>query len=183
VVLDQDATGGDGTAIRAPLPGGIERTGLSSAGRRVYAPHVAAASYHPPPIRNLEAPALEAIVEVMFLAAFADGDFGEEEHVHFLTSIESLTDRTLSGEMLEQLVARITRDLRTEGRAARLAAVKERLPDPGARKAALALAIQLTAADGIIRTSERELIVEAAEALGIPPDTAADLVARLAPEP
>ena len=117
----------------------------------------------------------------MFLAAFADGDFGDEEHAHFLKSIESLTDRSLSGDTLEQLVTRITQDLRTEGRAARLAAVKQRLPDPGARKAALALAIQLTAADGIIRTSERELILEAADALGIPADTAADLVARLAP--
>lgn len=147
----------------------------------MYALAVAHASYHPPPIQSFEAPALEAVVEVMFLAAFADGDFGEEEHVHFLKSIESFTDRCLSGEMLEQLVARITAGIKAQGRAARLAAVRERLPDLGARKAALAMAIQLTAADGIIRTSERELIVEAAEALGIPPDTAADLVARLSP--
>lgn len=156
-------------------------SGLSAASQQVYAGRVSAPSYHPPPIRDLEAPQLEAIVEVMFLAAFADGDFGEEERAHFLTSIESLTDRSLSGETLGHLVTRIAGDLRTQGRAARLAAVAERLPDAGARKAALALAIQLTAADGIIRTSERELILEAADALGIGQDTAADLVARLAP--
>lgn len=139
-------------------------------------------SYHPPPIRDFEAPQLEAVVEVMFLAAFADGDFGEEEKAHFLKSIESLTDRSLNGETLEHMVARIHGDTEAEGRAARLASIKDRLPDLGARKAALALAIQLTAADGIIRTSERELILEAADALDVPADDAADLVAKLSPK-
>jgi tellurite resistance protein len=142
---------------------------------------VANAPYQPPPIRDLEAPALEAVVEVMFLAAFADGDFGEEERAHFFHSIESLTDRTLSGATLALLVTRIHGELVTQGRTARLAVVKERLPDPGARKAALALAIQLTAADGIIRTTEREMILEAADALDVPRDEAADLVAQIAP--
>jgi tellurite resistance protein len=142
---------------------------------------VTAPSYRPPPIRDFEAPQLEAVVEVMFLAAFADGDFGDEERAHFLTSIESLTDRTVSGETLAHLVSRIQGRATSEGRSARLAAIKDLLPDPGARKAALALAIQLTAADGIIRTSARELVLEAAEALGVPRDDAADLVAKLAP--
>ena len=44
---------------------------------------------------------------------------------------------------------------------------------------ALSLAIQVTAADGIIRTSERELIMETAEALEIDPGEAADLVKKL----
>ena len=139
-------------------------------------------SYHPPPIGTFEAPQLEAVVEVMFLAAFADGDFGPEERVHFFKSIEALTDRSLSGATLEHLAARIQGDTTAEGRAARLASIKERLADPGARRAALALAIQLTAADGIIRTSERELILEAAEALGVEHDEAADLVRKLSPK-
>jgi uncharacterized tellurite resistance protein B-like protein len=133
----------------------------------------------PPSIRDAEAPKLEAIIELMFLAAFADGDFGEEERVHFLGSIESLTDRRVAGETLGELVARIARDLEAQGRTARLASVKERLVDPGSRKAALGMAIQVTAADGIIRTSERELILEAAEALEIDRDEAADLVSSL----
>jgi tellurite resistance protein len=48
-----------------------------------------------------------------------------------------------------------------------------------ARKLALALAIQITAADGIIRTSERELILETAAALDVDGDTAADMVRDL----
>jgi tellurite resistance protein len=142
---------------------------------------VTAPVYTPPPIRDLEAPQLEAVVEVLFLAAHADGDFGAEERDFFLRSIESLTDRSLSGETLERLVTRISGDVQREGRAQRLASVKERLPDPGARKAVLAMAIQLTATDGIVRTSERELILEAAEALDVGHDVAADLVAALAP--
>jgi tellurite resistance protein len=135
----------------------------------------------PPPIHALEAPKLDAIIEVMFLAAFADGDFGEEERAFFLTSIESLTDRAATRETLGELIERIEARLRAEGREARLAAVKEQLTDPGARKAALGLAVQLTAADGIIRTSERELILEVAEALEIDRDVAADMVAKASP--
>jgi uncharacterized tellurite resistance protein B-like protein len=135
----------------------------------------------PPSIRDVEEPKLNAIIELMFLAAYADGDFGDEERVHFLKSIESLTDRRLTGETLEHLVSGIAADIEKEGRTARLASVKERLGDAGARKAALDLAIQVTAADGIIRTSERELILEAAEALDIDRDEAADLVKKLSP--
>ncbi|MFT3765526.1 MAG: TerB family tellurite resistance protein [Minicystis sp.] len=133
----------------------------------------------PPSIRDAEEPKLEAIIELMFLAAFADGDFGAEERAHFLRSIESLTDRRVSGDAQAQLVERIAKALEAEGRAARLASVKERLGDRGSRKAALGLAIQVTAADGIIRTSERELILEAADALDIDRDEAADLVTSL----
>ena len=131
----------------------------------------------PPSIRDIiEEPKLEAIIELMFLAAFADGEFGEEERVHFLQSIESLTDRRMAGDTLGKLVSRIVSDLQRDGRAVRLASLKDRLGDAGARKAALGLAIQVTNADGIILTSERELILEAAEALEVDRDEAADLV-------
>ena len=125
---------------------------------------------------------LEALVEIMFLAASADGDFSDVERQHFLQSVESLTDGRLAKPALEGLLERAKTDLEASGREARLAAVKERLPDPGARKVALSLAIQVTAADGIIRTSERELILETAEALEIDRDEAADLVIKLSPK-
>ena len=64
-------------------------------------------------------------------------------------------------------------------RATRLQSVKDRLPEAAARKVGLALAIQVTAADGIIRTSERELILETAEALDIDSGEAADMVQKL----
>jgi uncharacterized tellurite resistance protein B-like protein len=122
---------------------------------------------------------LEALVEVMFLAASADGDFSDVEREHFVKSVESLTDGRFAQAKLEALVSDATAALEREGREARLASVKARLPDAGSRKVALSLAIQVTAADGIIRTSERELILETAEALEIDRDEAASLVSKL----
>ena len=137
---------------------------------------------HASVVSGLSNAKLEALVEMMFLAASADGDFSDVERQHFLQSVESLTDGRLAKPALEALLERAKKDLETSGREARLSAVKERLPDAGARKVALSLAIQVTAADGIIRTSERELIMETAEALEIDRDEAADLVIKLSPK-
>jgi uncharacterized tellurite resistance protein B-like protein len=122
---------------------------------------------------------LEALVEVMFLAASADGEFSDVEREHFVKSVESLTDGRIAHAKLEALVSDAAAALESEGREARLASVKARLPDAGSRKVALSLVIQVTAADGIIRTSERELILETAEALEIDRDEAASLVSKL----
>jgi tellurite resistance protein len=122
---------------------------------------------------------LEALVEVMLLAASADGDFSEIERDHFLKSVESLTDGRIAGARLAAWVDGASAALERDGRATRLISVKARLPEAGARRVALSLAIQVTAADGIIRTSERELILETAEALEIDRDVAADLVSKL----
>lgn len=124
---------------------------------------------------------LEALVEMMFLAASADGEFSEVERRHFLNSVESLTDGRLSLQALEELVERAKKDLDGSGLERRLSSLKERLPDAGARRVALSLAIQVTAADGIIRTSERELILQIADALELDRNLAADLVAKLSP--
>ena len=121
---------------------------------------------------------LEALVEVMFLAAFADGEFSSVERAHFLKSVESLTDGRIATPRLQQLVDEAGTALDRDGREGRLASVKARLPDAGSRRVALSLAIQVTAADGIIRTSERDLILEAADALEIPRAEAAKLLTR-----
>jgi uncharacterized tellurite resistance protein B-like protein len=123
---------------------------------------------------------LEAFVEIMFLAASSDGEFSEIERRHFLDSVESLTDARLSQGILEQLLARAASELSASNRSARLAAVRDRLPHQGARRAALSLAVQVAASDGVIRTGERELILEAAEILGVAREDAANLVRKLA---
>ena len=136
-------------------------------------------SASPPSVRAFDEPKLEALIETMFLAAFADGDFGDEERKQLIASVESLTDRAMSATTTDALLARIQAELAASGRAARLASVKERLPTAGERKTALSLTIRLVAADGIIRTIERELILDVAEALEIDRDEAADLVKEL----
>jgi uncharacterized tellurite resistance protein B-like protein len=124
---------------------------------------------------------LEALVEVMFLAAAADGEFSDVERQEFSKTLASLTDHRLAPERIAELLADAAKSLEAEGRGARLTRIKDRLPDLATRKVALSLAIQITAADSFIRTSERELIMETAEALEIPSDVAADLVRQMHP--
>jgi len=130
-------------------------------------------------VRDLGDEKIEALVEIMYLAATADGELSDAERALFDESAERLTSRVIVGAELSKLIARAKADLVSAGRAARLAAVKTRLPDMEARKLALALAIQITAADGVIHASERELILQTAAALDIDGDTAADMVRDL----
>ncbi|HEV8244349.1 MAG TPA: tellurite resistance TerB family protein [Polyangiaceae bacterium] len=127
-------------------------------------------------LQGLPEQKLEALVEMMYLAAAADGEFSDVERQMFMSNLESLTDGRLDRGRLEALLVQAEKDELAHGREARLASVKERLPDQGARRVALALAVQIMAADGIIRTSERELIMETAEVLEIDADEAANLV-------
>lgn len=128
-------------------------------------------------LQGFDAARLEAVIELMYLAAAADDEFSDEEKAHFRTSVESLTDRKVDN--LDALVDKIGGLVGDEGRAKRLAAVKARLPDMKMREAALSMAIRLMAVDGVVRTAERELILEAAEALEIDTDRAADMVSRV----
>jgi uncharacterized tellurite resistance protein B-like protein len=116
-----------------------------------------------------------ALVETMFLAAEADGDVDSAELVELASSIERVTNGAVSQEKARALVEAAKAALGASDRAARLLQVKAALTPPQ-RRHALLLAIQVTAADGRIRTAERELILETAEALEIDGDTAADLV-------
>lgn len=131
-------------------------------------------------LADVDDPKLEAMIEAMFLAAHADGDFSDEERAHFATSVETLTDRRLSGERLTELLARIEKGVEADGAEARLKGLKDRLTTPALREIALELAVKLMASDGIVRTSERELIMDAADALDIDRDRAADIVKSVA---
>lgn len=135
-----------------------------------------------PSAHNFDEPSLEALVELMLLAAHADGELSNEDQKDFASSVESLTEKRLSAAALDTLVARCLSAVEAEGREARLASVKARLADIAARKVALSLAVRLMAADGIIRTTERELILEAADALDLDRDEVADLVKALTPQ-
>lgn len=118
----------------------------------------------------------------MFLAATADGEFSGDERQHFQESVESLTDRKVKGDTLDKLLENIEQSHAGEGREARIAHVKDALPTPELRKVGLSMAIRVMIADGIVRTSERELILDLADGLEVDRNEAADLVAQLAKE-
>ncbi len=112
---------------------------------------------------------LGALIEIMFLAAFADGEFSEQEQANFRDVIESLSDQRLSGEALSGHMLRAAMQLEAEGRAKRLAAACDELPDIDARRIALALAVDVARADGI-EPAELSQLTTTAVALGIAPD-------------
>lgn len=126
-------------------------------------------------VQQLSAGQVEALVEVMFLAAEADGDVSDEELAELAHNVARVTNGAVSEGQAGESLGRARLALAAEGRAARLSAVKAGLR-PEQRQHALMLAITVTAADGLIRTSERELILETAEALEIDGETAANLV-------
>jgi tellurite resistance protein len=130
--------------------------------------------------REVNEAKLEALIETMYLAAKADEEFTADERAHFVSSVQSLTERRLEGEKLEQLLGRFEQEYQKNGREKSLLSVKSRLGDEISCKLALSMAIRMLAADGIIRTSEREFILQMAETLGIDRDAAADLVKEVA---
>jgi tellurite resistance protein len=121
---------------------------------------------------------LEAVIETMLLAAHADGEFGPEERTQLARTVSELTGGELAEAKVAALVERIGAGAAAD-RSARIAAIRGRLGEPATCEAALELAIKVTASDGFIRTSERELIMELAEGLGVDVDKAADMVARV----
>jgi tellurite resistance protein len=130
--------------------------------------------------REVNAAKLEALIETMFLAAQADGEFTAEERAHFVSSVQSLTEQRLEGDKLEALLACFARDHEKNGREKTIASLKTRLGDERGCKLGLSMAIRMLAADGTLRTSEREFIFELAEALGVDHAAAADLVKEIA---
>jgi len=133
-------------------------------------------SADPKPIAAFDEPKLEALVEMMFHAAKADGELADEERTEFMRNVESLTDKRLEGAALDALLTKLEALVKKQGLPARLGAIKTALPAPNLRIIALELAVRVVAADGILRTSERELLLEIAETLDIDRDKAADLV-------
>ena len=134
---------------------------------------------YPAFVADLDEGQIEALIEMMFLAAASDGDFSPRERDEFRVNVMTMTAKLLSESVIDEMIKKAAAALEEFGRESRLASVKSRLPDQGTRKLALTLAIKMTAADGIIRTSERELIMETADALDIDGATAADLVSEL----
>ena len=100
-------------------------------------------------IDRLDRDKLEALIETMYLVAFADGDYSESERSHFATSVAGLTGGRIAPQSFDHVIDRVTADLRG-GRERCIASLKQRLDDPELRQIALILATDMAAADGIL---------------------------------
>ncbi len=123
---------------------------------------------------------IDSLIELMLLAASADGELSIEEIDQLQKSLLEVDELWITHIDLEKRLSEAHDRIQSAERAKRLAAVKASLSAIDARKAGLELAIRVMAADGVIRTSERELILETAEALDVDRDVAADMVKAIA---
>ena len=123
---------------------------------------------------------VDALIEVMLLAATADGELSIEEVDQLQKCLLEVDELWLTQIDLERRLSDAHERIIDAGRAVRLAAAKRVLSDRDTRRAALELAIRVMAADGIIRTSEREVILETAEALDVDRESAANMVKAIA---
>ena len=123
---------------------------------------------------------IDSLVELMLLAATADGELSIEEIDQLQKCLLEADELWLTSIDLEKRMSHAQERIHGALRADRLAVVKRTLESLAARKAGLELAIRVVAADGIIRTSERELILETAEALDVDREVVADMVKAIA---
>jgi uncharacterized tellurite resistance protein B-like protein len=123
---------------------------------------------------------VDALIEVMLLAASADGELSIEEIDQLQKSLLEVNELWITHIDLERRLSEAHTRIAGAKRSERLAAAKAQLIALDARKAALELAIRVMASDSVVRTSERELILETAEALDIDRDDAANMVKAIA---
>ena len=116
---------------------------------------------------TLDEPKLEALIEIMYLAAYADGSFAPEERAHFARSVQSLTDRKVTPEMLEQIMRRLDAARKATGTAALIVGARATLGSPSACRVGLSLAIGVIMADGKVTDAERAMLYEIGTALGV----------------
>lgn len=130
-------------------------------------------------LEGVASPKVEALVEAMFLAASADGELAGEEMLQFSATLGALTDKQFSPDAVAKMVETLAAKVGAEGRQARLSAVAQRLPEPKTRETALILAAAIVASDGKVELSENDLLADLAEALGVAPERATELVVRV----
>lgn len=115
----------------------------------------------------LELTKLEAVVELMYLAAYADGEVVAEERDVFASHVTGVTNGVLSREAMTAMLAAIERALSSSSREQRFDSIRRRLGDARTREAALRIAIHVLYADKFLDPREAAWVLRAAKALEI----------------
>ena len=122
---------------------------------------------------------LEAFVELMFLAAYADGSVSEVERAAFRGQVLKGTHGQLDEALVDQVLLHIEQSVLEERREDLLGSIRERLADGRKRRAALAHAARVVLADGELKVDEIEFLRRAAVALGEPAELAETLLGEV----
>lgn len=121
---------------------------------------------------------IDALVEVTLLAASADGRLDDAEVEPLRQILLTIDEQCLTRTSLEQRLIEAAKRIDASPRDDRFAAIRDALPRPEQRLAALELALRVVAADRQIQTSEHELVLEVAQQLEIDSRLAGDLITR-----
>jgi uncharacterized tellurite resistance protein B-like protein len=127
-------------------------------------------------LASLDLNELEAFVELMFLAAYADGEIQEAERAAFRGQIVKGTHGQLDDTLLEAVLGHIERAMSVVDREKQLSSIRARLSDPRKRRAALGHAALVVLADGVLGLDEVKFLEGAAVALGETVETARQLL-------
>lgn len=129
-------------------------------------------------LASFDASHIDALVELMLLAASADGQLGDAEVQVLRQVLLAIDGQCLSqvdiGERLLIAAKRIDAASRSE----RLAELRKALVSPEQRLAALELVLRVVTADREIQSSEHDVAVEVAQALEIDSGVAGALIMK-----
>jgi uncharacterized tellurite resistance protein B-like protein len=129
-------------------------------------------------LASLEINKIEALLEMMFLAAYADGEVSAAERAAFKAQILVGTEGQLQVAMVEMIMRQVEEALVHDGREERFAAIRQRIPEERMRRAALEIAGRILRADGELHVDEVAFLGRAAEALGLDPSVAHEILAK-----
>jgi uncharacterized tellurite resistance protein B-like protein len=129
-------------------------------------------------LSSLDLVELEAFVELMFLAAFADGEVSAEERATFRGQLVKGTAGQLQEGLVDLVVAEVERRTAAFDRDAKLAEIRRRLKDPRKRHAALVHAAGVVLADGVLALDEVAFLRRASAALGEREAAAEEIIAE-----
>lgn len=114
---------------------------------------------------------MNAMLEVAFLAAAADGEINDAEAENLGATLSQWLGAELSEDVVEDIIARFIAALAAEGRDHRLAAIASVL-DPDARRTAYTLACLVALCDLELHDDELDVLGAIATGLGLSQDEA-----------
>lgn len=128
-------------------------------------------------LASLELPKLEACVELMLWAAYSDGRVDPEERALFEAHVQEATKGQLGPELIRVVVRGVEEVVRSTRREARVPVLARTLAEPKVQRGALALAVTVAMADGVLTDDERAFLEETAAVMGLPKDDVGALLA------
>jgi uncharacterized tellurite resistance protein B-like protein len=116
-------------------------------------------------LANLDDSQLNALLELMLLAASIDGHLADTELAQLRQCLHDVDANWLAHVDLDDRVNAARKRIESTSRRERLSELKSTLSEPEQRRAALELALRIVTADGVLQMSEHGLLFEVAQAL------------------